>query len=223
MEAHLRIFSPSILSRLLIHKTTSPAQVYSPVLHLSSKTSRPSFPFLPSQHINSKRPCSPTLIYFSRSSISSNSDPLRFFLSLNSSQNFNFSTPPNNFTPLVSNSEGAKTVWSRPSENDVNRNVGFYGDKERVTTVVLLGWLGAKTKHLRKYVEWYNSRGIHAVTFVVDMRELVCFDLGRTLERRISMFADELFSWVSQEEDDGRERCLMFHTFSNTGWFTYVH
>ncbi|CAI8588678.1 unnamed protein product [Vicia faba] len=202
MEAHLKIFNPSLFTRQL--------------------TTKPTFSSYNYHHLPLRKPprISSTLIRSSHSPIPANSDSHKFFSSLTSSQNLNFSTPNkilNN--PFISHSQYRNIVWNPAFENG---NEGFYGsNKNRVVTVVLLGWLGAKTRHLRRYAEWYNSRGVNAVTFVVDVKEILGFDLGHVLEERISMFADQLVSWVSAEEKDGRERCLVFHTFSNTGWFVY--
>ncbi|KAL9676389.1 hypothetical protein QQ045_004603 [Rhodiola kirilowii] len=106
-------------------------------------------------------------------------------------------------------------TWNRAAEGDYKGHVNGFASRNRVVTVVLLGWLGAEPKHLKRYAELYNSQGIHAVNFVVPVSKVLCFDLGRRVERRITELANELASWVSEPDGD---RCLIFRTFSNTGW-----
>ncbi|WOH10344.1 hypothetical protein DCAR_0729811 [Daucus carota subsp. sativus] len=93
--------------------------------------------------------------------------------------------------------------------------------KDPIFTVVLLGWLGSKRKHMRRYAELYESRGIQAVTFVAPVKDMLSVDLGRAFWQRISGLVVEISDWLSEKENDGRERFLMFHTFSNTGWLAY--
>lgn len=148
-------------------------------------------------------------------SVPSNLNPLA---SLSLFHSFWAPLPNNHFSQFRTSSSDGVARWSRAAESSLQRGNDAVAFGKRVVTVVLLGWLGAKTKHLKRYVEWYNSRGFHAVTHVVDVRELLWFDLGQRVVQRASALADELVSWVSEKEEDGRERCLVFHTFSNTGW-----
>lgn len=103
---------------------------------------------------------------------------------------------------------------------------GCGGKKEPSFTAVLLGWLGAEERHLKRYVDLYRSRGFRVVTFVVPPLQILDVNLGRGLEQRIQEFTRELVTLVSETEghrDEDRrdgyvENCLFFHTFSNTGW-----
>lgn len=110
--------------------------------------------------------------------------------------------------------------WDNDQKITEGGDSGFGDEKGAIWTVVLLGWLGAELKHLNKYAMLYSSQGIRPVRFVVPVKELLWFDLGRRVEERVACFTQELVSWCSETEKDGRERCLLFHSFSNTGWLT---
>ena len=203
MEASVRIFSkPTILNlnRHIIHRTT-PSSVT-----LSLKRHR--FTKLPQHSRSSLSPIcrSPTF--------PSEPNSFKVFQPFSSLSHVSqFHSPP-----LAQSTDGVLS-WSPASQSAINGNGGVLRGNDCEVTVVLLGWLGSKTKHLKRYVEWYNSRGFHTVTLVTDVRDVLWFDLGRRAEERVLSLAGELVSWVSEKGPDGRERSLVFHTFSNTGWF----
>ncbi|XP_002970474.2 transmembrane protein 53 [Selaginella moellendorffii] len=128
---------------------------------------------------------------------------------------------PSIFSPTFAASKYIRS-WhskssSKPQESTRDENER---KNSKEVTVVLLGWLGAKQKHLKKYADWYTERGINAVTFVIPMSDMISFKAGGKAEQQIDHLAHHLLAWM-EEEENGKEKHLFFHTFSNTGWLTY--
>jgi len=92
--------------------------------------------------------------------------------------------------------------------------------KEAPMTVVLLGWLGAQQKHLKKYADWYNARGIQAVTFVIPMADILSFQVEKNAEEHVESLARQLVQLLHEQGEEKGDKQLLFHTFSNTGWLT---
>ncbi|XP_068639705.1 uncharacterized protein [Aristolochia californica] len=134
----------------------------------------------------------------------------------------NFAQPPHSteFRPSAVSPPPSEPLykWHLPKVNaeGMSSNSGCLAEKSQ-TVVVLLGWLGAKQKHLKTYAEWYTSRGFHVVTFTFPMSDIINYNVGGKAEQNVDSLADHLASWVSEEP--GKK--LVFHTFSNTGWLTY--
>ncbi|KAJ0989071.1 hypothetical protein J5N97_007427 [Dioscorea zingiberensis] len=126
-------------------------------------------------------------------------------------------------SPLITDPSAAPPVpafdWTINGGHE--RIAGFRAEFGEAWMVVLLGWLGAETKHLKRYAELYERKGIAAVRFVVPVKEALGFDLGRKVEERVGRLSNELTDWCLEVERSGRVPRLIFHTFSNTGWLTY--
>ncbi|CAN0909025.1 Transmembrane protein 53 [Linum grandiflorum] len=122
-------------------------------------------------------------------------------------------------TTLSSSTPDVLYRWHLPQPNAVNvsGSSDCCSEKSR-TVVVLLGWLGSKQKHLKKYAEWYTSMGFHAITFTFPMSEILSYQVGGKAEQDVELLVNHLAGWLDEEEIG---KNLVFHTFSNTGWLTY--
>ncbi|GJP61208.1 hypothetical protein CLOP_g18397 [Closterium sp. NIES-67] len=135
--------------------------------------------------------------------------------------------------------------WHRPAVGSNGDEVAGDSDgsgtgKSEVAkpVVVLLGWLGAQQRHLRRYAEWYTSRGFDVITFVIPFKDVLSIRPGEKAEIHVDSLVDELHRWLSgtgpevalsatssapvnHVEPPKEPRTLIFHTFSNTGWLAY--
>ena len=83
--------------------------------------------------------------------------------------------------------------------------------------VVLCGWLGCKERYLRRYREVYQQLGFHCITFRMHTRG--AFSLDETAQVQIdALVKTPIDAKQAFQGDDWR---LLFHSFSNTGWFCY--
>lgn len=226
MEASVRIFGSSAFNRRLSSSFLTKCQTLNPStkFNLPHSPTSVSLAFSATHRINSlsRNPhCSAGVQSSSFPLSSRNSNPLGFLLSLSASRTFNSEISIEHLDQALSDSNDGRFSWHRATRNVTGGEIGVSRDRGSVVTVVLLGWLGAKRKYLKRYIDLYNSRGIHVVTFFVQIRDLIGFNLGRRVEKRLSALARELVSWLSEPGNDESERLLLFHTFSNTGWFAY--
>lgn len=108
--------------------------------------------------------------------------------------------------------------WHLPDPNavDISGNPDCPSLSKSRTVVVLLGWLGSKQKHLKRYADLYTSMGFHVVTFTFPISKILSYQVDGKAEQYIDLLANHLVDWL--EEEHGKN--LLFHTFSNTGWLT---
>ncbi|XP_076885554.1 uncharacterized protein LOC143535104 [Bidens hawaiensis] len=114
-------------------------------------------------------------------------------------------------TSVPATSKDVVYVWHLPQSNAIDLS------KKSKMVVVLLGWLGAKQKHLKKYADWYTSKGFHVITFTFPMSEILSYQVGGKTEQYIDSLVTHLSEWLEEECNHN----LVFHTFSNTGWLVY--
>ncbi|KAI7741740.1 hypothetical protein M8C21_000584 [Ambrosia artemisiifolia] len=145
--------------------------------------------------------------------VASNVSSFEHFLNVYRSAELTKAPRPIDYSPSERNATSTDVVyrWHLPHPNAIELS-----EKSKMV-VVLLGWLGAKQKHLKKYADWYTSKGFHVVTFTFPMADVLSYQVGGKAEQHVELLANHLAEWL--EEEDGKN--LVFHTFSNTGWLIY--
>jgi len=85
--------------------------------------------------------------------------------------------------------------------------------------VLALGWLGASERHLSKYTSWHNSQGRDTLSTISPTTSILLPQLGRTQAAQMLEHAMEL----SEQQEHGGRRPLLFHVFSNNGLYFYAN
>jgi hypothetical protein len=63
-----------------------------------------------------------------------------------------------------------------PKFHIAKSNIGVINNKEsEEKTVLLLGWLGSNSRNLKKVIEYYSSRGINTISFIMPLGIPECF------------------------------------------------
>ncbi|KAJ6915978.1 hypothetical protein NC652_018601 [Populus alba x Populus x berolinensis] len=148
MEAPVRVINRSIFTK----PTSTTSNFLKPIsiIHRSIHSQRQNL----QTHIISTPKLSHSRIHssfspFSHSPVTPNPNPIKFLLSLSSSH---LSNPTKNSDfNFKSHQNERPFTWNKAPESVVSGKGSVFSDKKPVATVVLLGWLGAREKHLKKY------------------------------------------------------------------------
>ncbi|KAL3160066.1 hypothetical protein ABBQ38_009781 [Trebouxia sp. C0009 RCD-2024] len=89
---------------------------------------------------------------------------------------------------------------------------------EPVGTVVICGWLGSNKRYLKRYQDWWTQNGWEPVVFMMPMRGALT--LGATAQERVEALVMQLAARKTAWKTPKDFR-LLFHCFSNTGWYTF--
>lgn len=87
-----------------------------------------------------------------------------------------------------------------------------------VGTVVICGWLGSNKRYLRRYQDWWSANSWDPVVFLMPIRGALTLGTAaqELVEGLIMQLAERQAAW-----QDPKEWRLLFHCFSNTGWYTF--